>query len=285
VLALERGIIPPNTNFERLNPQIDAEFFNLEFPSQCIPWPKASSDQIRRASVNSFGFGGSNSHAVLEAAHGYLHVLGHRVPCFLSLYKGQLASLNYPQFGGTRFYPGTQLANGHAESPTTNGHLNGCTQSTSRSQPGPRLLILSAADEDGIVRQVRNFSQVLDNFQYDGNDIDVADDIVFTLNLRRTMLEWKSYAILGAPSESTDLEDLFSKPFRQSKTAAHLGLVFTGQGAQWPRMGVELLDWPIFAASLERSQKCLKTLNCDWSLVGKPKFLLRFNVQGSSRKS
>ena len=30
ILAVEKGIIPPNANFEKLNPQIDAEFFNLE---------------------------------------------------------------------------------------------------------------------------------------------------------------------------------------------------------------------------------------------------------------
>ena len=30
ILALEKGVIPPNTNFELLNPNIDAEFFNLE---------------------------------------------------------------------------------------------------------------------------------------------------------------------------------------------------------------------------------------------------------------
>jgi hypothetical protein len=29
-LAIERGVIPPNANFENLNPQIDAEFFNLQ---------------------------------------------------------------------------------------------------------------------------------------------------------------------------------------------------------------------------------------------------------------
>lgn len=30
ILAVEKGIIPPNTNFEKLNSQIDAEFFNLK---------------------------------------------------------------------------------------------------------------------------------------------------------------------------------------------------------------------------------------------------------------
>lgn len=30
VLVLERGIIPPNANFEKLNPKIDAEFLKLK---------------------------------------------------------------------------------------------------------------------------------------------------------------------------------------------------------------------------------------------------------------
>ena len=30
ILALEKGIIPPNTNFRSLNPRIDAEFLNIE---------------------------------------------------------------------------------------------------------------------------------------------------------------------------------------------------------------------------------------------------------------
>ena len=30
ILVVEKGIIPPNTNFEKLNSQIDAEFFSLK---------------------------------------------------------------------------------------------------------------------------------------------------------------------------------------------------------------------------------------------------------------
>ena len=56
VLALEKAVIPPNSNFETLNPRIDADFFNLRFPTECVPWP-GSPDHVRRASVNSFGFG------------------------------------------------------------------------------------------------------------------------------------------------------------------------------------------------------------------------------------
>jgi acyl transferase domain-containing protein len=30
IMVLEKGIIPPNANFERLNPDIDAEFLNIK---------------------------------------------------------------------------------------------------------------------------------------------------------------------------------------------------------------------------------------------------------------
>lgn len=30
VMVLEKGIIPPNANFQTINPSIDAEFFNLK---------------------------------------------------------------------------------------------------------------------------------------------------------------------------------------------------------------------------------------------------------------
>lgn len=30
IMVLEKGIIPPNANYERLNPRIDAEFLNIQ---------------------------------------------------------------------------------------------------------------------------------------------------------------------------------------------------------------------------------------------------------------
>jgi acyl transferase domain-containing protein len=71
ILALEKGVIPPNTNFEKLNPNIDSEFYRLYFPQECIQWPK---DEIRRASVNSFGFGRANAHVVLDDSGSYLRL-------------------------------------------------------------------------------------------------------------------------------------------------------------------------------------------------------------------
>lgn len=66
-LALQHAVIPPNMLFERLNPDIEPFYSNLEILSQPKPWPSLTPKQPRRASVNSFGFGGSNAHVILES--------------------------------------------------------------------------------------------------------------------------------------------------------------------------------------------------------------------------
>ena len=62
--CLERAQIPPQMNFRVANPNID--FQNVQIPNQMTSWPTLN-DGTRRAAVNSFGAGGTNGHAVLEA--------------------------------------------------------------------------------------------------------------------------------------------------------------------------------------------------------------------------
>ncbi|KAK1141035.1 putative Hybrid PKS-NRPS biosynthetic cluster [Aspergillus melleus] len=64
-LALQNGYIPPNLLFNRLSPNVAPFTQHLRVPTSLIPWPQGING-VRRASVNSFGFGGSNGHAILE---------------------------------------------------------------------------------------------------------------------------------------------------------------------------------------------------------------------------
>jgi acyl transferase domain-containing protein len=73
VLVLEKGVIPPNALFEKLNPDIDAEFYHVKVPIRLTAWP---SNGIRRISVNSFGMGGPNAHIILDDALSYLTANG-----------------------------------------------------------------------------------------------------------------------------------------------------------------------------------------------------------------
>ncbi|CAG8958435.1 hypothetical protein HYFRA_00011112 [Hymenoscyphus fraxineus] len=66
-LAMKNGVIPPNMLFNRLNPSIEPFYGGLQLPTVALPWPQVAAGQPRRASVNSFGFGGANAHVILES--------------------------------------------------------------------------------------------------------------------------------------------------------------------------------------------------------------------------
>lgn len=65
-LAVRHGLIPGNTHFNKLNPAIKPFYNNLRVPTEMVSWPVLALGVSRRASVNSFGFGGTNCHAIVE---------------------------------------------------------------------------------------------------------------------------------------------------------------------------------------------------------------------------
>ncbi len=64
VVALGRGVVPPSLHCETPNPAIPFGELNLSLVAEALPMKKGR----RLAGVNSFGFGGTNAHAVLESA-------------------------------------------------------------------------------------------------------------------------------------------------------------------------------------------------------------------------
>jgi acyl transferase domain-containing protein/thioesterase domain-containing protein/acyl carrier protein len=64
-LALKHGQIPPSLHFKNPNPHIDFENLKLRVAQQMEPFRNGSESPV--AGVNSFGFGGTNAHAILQA--------------------------------------------------------------------------------------------------------------------------------------------------------------------------------------------------------------------------
>ena len=62
-LVLKHGQIPASLHFEKPNPHIDFAALKLRIPVSLEAFPRTSG--ARMAGVNSFGFGGSNSHVIL----------------------------------------------------------------------------------------------------------------------------------------------------------------------------------------------------------------------------
>jgi acyl transferase domain-containing protein/acyl carrier protein len=65
-LCLKNGAIAPNLHFQSPNPAIPFDELKVRVPTSLEPWPAA--DGPRLAGVNSFGFGGTNAHAILQEA-------------------------------------------------------------------------------------------------------------------------------------------------------------------------------------------------------------------------
>ncbi|KAI0538967.1 hypothetical protein GGR58DRAFT_525418 [Xylaria digitata] len=87
VLSCEGGVIPGNPTFGIPNANINFEALRLSPLKTATPWPHG---MIRRASVNSFGYGGSNAHAIVE--HPSILVPGYE-PTFVTSYNSQNTDL------------------------------------------------------------------------------------------------------------------------------------------------------------------------------------------------
>lgn len=96
---------------------------------------------------------------------------------------------------------------------SADGSCNGILEDEQQGGSSYKLLILSASDEDGVARQARSLSALSTDFPQD--DKQILEDVVFTLNTCRTMLEWKSYCTLETLSQLAEVEQSLSKAVRR----------------------------------------------------------------------
>lgn len=148
----------------------------------------------------------------------------------------------------------------------------------------PRLLVWSAADAGGANRMVAAYEEYYNS--HISGDVDKLDQLAFTLTTRRTLMPWRTYAVVqpmaDGTSEATQTgNDMFSentaastlsveKPMKATMDKMSSAFIFTGQGAQYRGMGLELLYYPIYQRSLATSETILARLGCKWSIIGKP---------------
>ncbi|CAH0052312.1 unnamed protein product [Clonostachys solani] len=69
VLSVERGIIPPTRGVVNPSPAIKWKEWMVTVPTEPTPFPDLP---LKRFSINSFGYGGTNAHVVVESADALL---------------------------------------------------------------------------------------------------------------------------------------------------------------------------------------------------------------------
>ncbi|KAK5637187.1 hypothetical protein RRF57_012899 [Xylaria bambusicola] len=226
-LALQRAQIPPNLHFEQLSSSVRPFYHpHLQVPTSLLPWPKLSSGEPRRASVNSFGMGGTNAHVILESWD-------------TDIYETDVVE--------SRIY------------------------STIRAY-GP--FTLSAHSERALKLVISRLSSCLK----DMSDTDISmENLAWTLQSRRTHFRHR------VAFSATSVEELIMKLDDYSTTDDTEGVisvsqrfpvrvmaVFTGQGAQWPRMGALLYqESPVFKSTIQHLDESLSRLpDCpNWTLA------------------
>ncbi|KAK2772279.1 polyketide synthase [Colletotrichum kahawae] len=83
-LMTEAAVIPGVALFERLNPNIKEQEWNVRVHANTQPWPQDSF--VRRASVSSFGYGGTNGHVIVESVDNLYPWYQHGQPKKLASY-------------------------------------------------------------------------------------------------------------------------------------------------------------------------------------------------------
>ncbi|EEA25741.1 polyketide synthase, putative [Talaromyces marneffei ATCC 18224] len=241
IIVAETGIVPPNANFEKLEQRLAAYDSFIAMPTSPIEaWP--CSLDVRRVSLHSFGFGGTNCHIVIDDTHSYLR--RHQL-------QGNHRTLLDP-----------------ATHKTTIGHhqrFDLGMECTSPSLHTPKLLCWSASNEQSLKQLLANWESYF-RIKGENNEPSWLDDVAYTLDSRRSSFLWKSYAVVSSSSDLKRITQSVSEGRPSKSLAPRLAFVFTGQGAQWHGMARELLVYPEFLNVVMEAESLYQTLGCAWSV-------------------
>lgn len=233
VLVLEKGVIPATVGIKKLNPALNLHGGRLNVCQALTPWPGSSS--YRRASVNSFGYGGANAHTVLDCAQSYFHVRGLTLP-------RQIAFPN--------------------SSPASNEH------------DPDRLHLLNPDRLHLLTISAHNQATLDNNIAALNNCLAGANlhHLAYTLSTKRSNFNVRAFALVrGKDVKTAGVEYRLKCRVNHHKgPVPNLAFAFTGQGAQWPQMGVQLMTaYPSFRTTIANLDRTLATVSPPpfWKIV------------------
>lgn len=146
---------------------------------------------------------------------------------------------------------------------------DGALETMNHSYPRrERLLVISAADESGIKRIAAAYEHYFRSHPVPEHDDVYLDRLAHTLTTHRTSMPWRSFAVLKNTGSLEEIGSLMSKPSPPAAKQGAKAFIFTGQGAQYRRMGVQLFKHAVFKESIDAFDRELRVLGCSWSVAG-----------------
>jgi len=248
VWSMKNGMIPPNLHFNTLNPMVEPFYKHLLIPTEMMPWPDPPPGQPRRASVNSFGFGGANAHAIVEEYTPHFH--GVAKPRAV---KSQVS--------------GSELEAGRIDA--------GPDATAAAKTPLPIPIVISGTSARSLIEVLRLLRKYLSE-----NKVTISE-LCRYLHSRCTGLSCRVAFSAATMSEvlayidsllsQNDSVILAKATIRllPTNTPTRILGIFTGQGAQWPMMSKALLQRNhVYRTTIRKLDHVLKTCQypCSWSL-------------------
>ncbi|XP_049519259.1 fatty acid synthase-like [Dermacentor silvarum] len=199
ILAMETGIIAGNLHFNEANPDIPSLLDgSVEVVDKATPFAGGP------VGINSFGFGGSNAHAILEAN------------------------------------PGSQVDSIVREKPEL-----------------PRLVLAAGRSQESLMR-------TMDRMEAEGPYPDSAYALLNFVGQPSVMqFPFRGFMLLPVDGSDKQVVKIVEPAAVKERP---LWFIFTGFGCQWRGMARQMMQFDVFARSLEKSHQVLTQFSID--LIG-----------------
>ena len=151
--------------------------------------------------------------------------------------------------------------------PTLCTKYNASAVNVATMRPGHYVFLFSANDRDSLQRQI-SLTVLYAMERHSALYPHLLTSLAYTLGQRRSSHAWR----IAVPASTQDgliqsLKDVALAPIKATEQQT-IGFLFTGQGAQWPTMGMSLYDtYTTYAQSLDKASTLLSKLGASWSLV------------------
>ena len=241
-MMLEREFVLPMADFRHPNKKIPFDDWRMKITRSTRPFPAGK----KYISISNYGFGGTNAHAIVGKAPRY------------DAFQDARAAHD-------------EKEDGSASSSTADDSKYKVTVQEPVSPTADskyKVVVVSGHSNEALQQRMEELSIYFEQ-RPEAFEKMLFGNVAYTLGSRRTHLPFRLALTVASNDEfSYQLQQRKGKNASRIGSAPTIGFVFTGQGAQWARMGMGLMkEYPVFAQVIHEADRTLSALGAPFSML------------------